>query len=63
MKDLSILIGEYAVLLSGEMKNIIGKADVSRFGYDGTISIEPNDTPDFDNVAPVSYAVMKKVFG
>ncbi|MBE6649207.1 MAG: polyprenyl synthetase family protein [Ruminococcaceae bacterium] len=34
MKDLSTLIGEYAVLLTREMKNILDKSDVSRFGYE-----------------------------
>lgn len=39
------------------------KKAVEECGYDGTFSIEPNDTPDFDKVAPVTYSVMKKVFG
>ena len=38
------------------------KNAISKYGYDGTFSIEPNDTPDFDKAAPVSLAVMKKVF-
>ena len=53
---------EYIVPEDEEMLMKIKKA-VSECGYDGTISIEPNDTPDFDKVAPVAYVVMKKVFG
>ena len=53
---------EYIVPEDEQMLMKIKKA-VSECGYDGTISIEPDDTPEFDKVAPVSYAVMKKVFG
>lgn len=31
-------------------------------GYDGTFSIEPDDTPAFERLAPVSYQVMREVF-
>ena len=53
---------EYIVHEDEQMLMKIKKA-VSECGYDGTISIEPDDTPEFDKVAPVSYAVMKRVFG
>lgn len=32
------------------------------YGYNGTFSIEPNDTPNFDEAARISIGVMKKVF-
>ena len=40
-----------------KIKNILDDC-----GYDGTFSVEPDDTPAFDEVAPVSYKVMRTVF-
>lgn len=31
--------------------------------YDGTFSVEPDDTPAFERLAPISYQVMREVFG
>lgn len=30
--------------------------------YDGTFSVEPDHTPQFDHLAPISYVVMKEIF-
>ena len=38
------------------------KNAIAKYGYDGTFSVEPNDTPDFDVLAPKTLAVMRKVF-
>lgn len=51
----------YLVPEDEEMLRQIREAVVA-CGYDGTISVEPFDTPDFEQAAATTFQIMKKIF-